>query len=143
MNCTLYSHRNNGLMTRSLEKLLEDAHLCGELKLGGRKLKEFPITNKYDLSDTTIAGKYNIISIFLVLIFINVIFLCLFVLDLSKNCFTHFPLQVINFWSLESLNLYHNAIRSIPNTVTSLQSLVYLDLRFVLGIFILLSFYHI
>lgn len=44
-------------MTRSLEKLLEDAHLCGELKLGGRKLKEFPITNKYDLSDTTIAGK--------------------------------------------------------------------------------------
>lgn len=58
MDCgsTLYSHRNNGLMTRSLEKLLEDAHLCGELKLGGRKLKEFPITNKYDLSDTTIAG---------------------------------------------------------------------------------------
>jgi hypothetical protein len=43
-------------MTRSLEKLLEDAHLCGELKLGGRKLKEFPTTNKYDLSDTTIAG---------------------------------------------------------------------------------------
>lgn len=58
MDCgsTLYSHRNNGLMTRSLEKLLEDAHLCGELKLGGRKLKEFPVTNKYDLSDTTIAG---------------------------------------------------------------------------------------
>ncbi|XP_060859388.1 leucine-rich repeat and calponin homology domain-containing protein [Metopolophium dirhodum] len=105
MDCasTLYSHRNNGLMTRSLEKLLEDAHLCGELKLGGRKLKEFPVTNKYDLSDTTIA-------------------------DLSKNCFTHFPAEVIKFWSLESLNLYHNAIRSIPNTVTSLQSLVHLDL---------------
>ncbi|VVC44168.1 Leucine-rich repeat,Leucine-rich repeat domain, L domain-like,Leucine-rich repeat, typical [Cinara cedri] len=103
MNCTLYSHHNNGLMTRSLEKLLEDAHLCGELKLGGRKLKEFPITNKYDLSDTTIA-------------------------DLSKNCFTHFPSQVIHFWSLEYLNLYHNAIRSIPNSVTSLQSLVHLDL---------------
>ncbi|XP_025407625.1 leucine-rich repeat and calponin homology domain-containing protein 3 [Sipha flava] len=105
MDCgsTLYSHRNNGLMTRSLEKLLEDAHLCGELKLGGRKLKEFPTTNKYDLSDTTIA-------------------------DLSKNCFTHFPTELIKFWSLESLNLYHNAIRSIPNTVTSLQSLVYLDL---------------
>lgn len=58
MDCgsTLYSHRNNGLMTKSLEKLLEDAHLCGELKLGGRKLKEFPVTKKYDLSDTTIAG---------------------------------------------------------------------------------------
>lgn len=58
-------------MTKSLEKLLEDAHLCGELKLGGRKLKEFPVTKKYDLSDTTIAGKnialcINIIIIVLV-----------------------------------------------------------------------------
>lgn len=52
--------------------------------------------------------------------------------DLSKNCFTRFPAEVTAFWSLESLNLHHNAIRSVPNTVTSLQSLVHLDLRFVL-----------
>jgi len=60
--------------------------------------------------------------------------------DLSKNCFTHFPAEVIKFWSLESLNLYHNAIRSIPNTVTSLQSLVHLDLRLVVIKFKYLKF---
>jgi hypothetical protein len=45
-------------LTRSLEKILEEAHLGGELKLSGRKLKEFPRTGgKYDLSDTVFAGK--------------------------------------------------------------------------------------
>lgn len=49
-------HLSNQL-TRSLEKILEEAHLGGELKLSGRKLKEFPRTGgKYDLSDTVIAG---------------------------------------------------------------------------------------
>lgn len=43
--------------TRSLEKILEEAHLSGELKLSGRKLKDFPRTGgKYDLTDTIIAG---------------------------------------------------------------------------------------
>lgn len=66
MDCgsTMYAHRNNILMTKSLEKILEDAHLCGELKLGGWKLKEFPVAYKYDLSDTTIAGS-NIIPVML------------------------------------------------------------------------------
>jgi hypothetical protein len=45
-------------LTRSLEKILEEAHLSGELKLSGRKLKDFPSTGgKFDLSDTVIAGK--------------------------------------------------------------------------------------
>lgn len=48
--------------TRSLEKILEEAHLSGELKLSGRKLKEFPRTGgKYDLSDTVNAGKLTFI----------------------------------------------------------------------------------
>lgn len=51
-------------LTRSLEKILEEAHLSGELKLSGRKLKEFPRTGgKYDLSDTVIAGKFKYLSV--------------------------------------------------------------------------------
>uniref|UniRef100_A0A182W8P3 Uncharacterized protein n=1 Tax=Anopheles minimus TaxID=112268 RepID=A0A182W8P3_9DIPT len=43
-------------LTRSLERILEDAHLSGELKLSGRKLKDFPkAAGKYNLSDTVIA----------------------------------------------------------------------------------------
>jgi len=45
-------------LTRSLEKILEDAHLSGELRLSGKKLREFPKSGgKYDLSDTVIAGR--------------------------------------------------------------------------------------
>jgi hypothetical protein len=44
-------------LTRSLERLLEEAHLSGELKLTGRKLKDFPnVGEKCNLSDTVIAG---------------------------------------------------------------------------------------
>jgi hypothetical protein len=51
-------HLQNQL-TRSLERLLEEAHLSGELKLTGRKLKDFPNTGgKYNLTDTVIAGTY-------------------------------------------------------------------------------------
>lgn len=50
-------HLQNQL-TKSLERILEEAHLSGELKLSGRKLKDFPKTGrKYDLSDTVVAGK--------------------------------------------------------------------------------------
>lgn len=45
-------------LTRSLERILEEAQLSGELKLSGRKLKDFPNTgNKYNLCDTVIAGE--------------------------------------------------------------------------------------
>lgn len=54
MNATT-GHVQNQL-TRSLERIFEDA-LSGELKLSGRKLKDFPKTaGKYNLSDTVIAG---------------------------------------------------------------------------------------
>lgn len=44
-------------LSRSIERLLEEAHLSGELNLNGRKLKEFPRTGgKYDLTDTVLAG---------------------------------------------------------------------------------------
>ena len=50
-------------LTKSLEKLLEDAHLSGELVLSGRKLKDFPkLGSKYQLHDLVIAGKLYIFS---------------------------------------------------------------------------------
>lgn len=49
-----------------LLKVFEEANLSGELKLSGRKLKDFPKTAaKYNLSDTVIAGMlYSFICIF-------------------------------------------------------------------------------
>ncbi|XP_031846948.1 leucine-rich-repeats and calponin homology domain protein isoform X3 [Nomia melanderi] len=95
-------------LTRSLERILEEAHLSGELKLSGRKLKDFPKvgktgSSKYNLQDTVFA-------------------------DLSKNRFAELPEEVTEFPFLEKLHLYHNAIRIIPETVSMLQSLNYLDL---------------
>lgn len=47
-------------LTRSLERILEDAHLSGELKLSGRKLRDFPkAAGKYNLNDTVIAGEWG------------------------------------------------------------------------------------
>lgn len=44
-------------LARSLERILEEAHLSGELILTNRKLKDFPKTGtKYNLNDTVIAG---------------------------------------------------------------------------------------
>lgn len=42
-----------------LLKIFEEANLSGELKLSGRKLRDFPkAAVKYNLSDTVIAGNY-------------------------------------------------------------------------------------
>ncbi|XP_011503641.1 PREDICTED: leucine-rich repeat and calponin homology domain-containing protein 1 [Ceratosolen solmsi marchali] len=96
-------------LTRSLERILEEAHHSGELKLSGRKLKDFPKVGKalgsikYNLKDTVLA-------------------------DLSKNRFMELPEEITEFPFLEKLHLYHNAIKVIPETVTMLQSLSYLDL---------------
>lgn len=44
-------------MAGLMPKVFEEANLSGELKLSGRKLKDFPKTAaKYNLSDTVIAG---------------------------------------------------------------------------------------
>jgi Leucine-rich repeat (LRR) protein len=53
----------------------------------------------------------------------------LVIADLSKNRFGELPVEVTEFYFLERLQLYHNTIRSIPDSVVYLQSLVYLDLR--------------
>ncbi|KAG6444068.1 hypothetical protein O3G_MSEX003180 [Manduca sexta] len=90
-------------LTKSLERIIEDAYLSGELKLSGRKLREFPKPVKYDLSDTVVA-------------------------DLSKNRFSEVPDEVTKYIYLEKLLLSQNIIRCIPDAVGGLQSLTYLDL---------------
>ncbi|RZF33146.1 hypothetical protein LSTR_LSTR004832 [Laodelphax striatellus] len=49
-------------------------------------------------------------------------------LDLSKSRFWELPEDITKFWSLGKLICYHNAIRSIPESIVCLQSLVHLDL---------------
>jgi hypothetical protein len=57
-------------LTRSLERILEEAHVSGELKLSGRKLKDFPKVGKtlgsikYNLQDTVLAGEFFLINTF-------------------------------------------------------------------------------
>ncbi|XP_067121970.1 DISP complex protein LRCH3 isoform X2 [Centruroides vittatus] len=91
-------------LTRTLEKVFEDAQLTGELKLSGRKLREYPkLASEYDLCDTVAA-------------------------DLSKNRFTELPSEICEFFLLEQLDCYHNVMRAIPESVITLQSLSYLNL---------------
>ncbi|XP_017334902.1 leucine-rich repeat and calponin homology domain-containing protein 1 isoform X4 [Ictalurus punctatus] len=90
--------------SRGVERALEEAAGSGSLNLSARKLKEFPTAAAhYDLSDTVHA-------------------------DLSKNRLTEVPLEVARLVSLETLNLYHNCIKSIPDTIISLQSLTSLNI---------------
>lgn len=92
-------------INKSLEKILEEAVVCGELKLPGRRLKELPkIVRKFNLRDTVFA-------------------------DLSKNRFSELPEDVCSFPFLEKLIIYHNVIKYIPEAVFNLHSLQYLDLR--------------
>ncbi|XP_038211023.1 leucine-rich repeat and calponin homology domain-containing protein isoform X2 [Zerene cesonia] len=104
VSVNMNGHNNiHSQLSKSLERILEDACLSGELKLSGRKLREFPKPVKFDLSDTVIA-------------------------DLSKNRFCELPDEVTTYIFLEKLLLSHNIIRSIPDAVGGLQSLTYLDL---------------
>lgn len=58
VSVNMNGHNNiHSQLTKSLERILEDAYLSGELKLSGRKLRDFPKPVKYDLSDTVVAGK--------------------------------------------------------------------------------------
>ncbi|XP_074535444.1 DISP complex protein LRCH3 isoform X3 [Halichoeres trimaculatus] len=102
---------NNGLgpagpapWNRSLDRALDEASATGCLNLSGRKLKEFPRSAaNHDLTDTTRA-------------------------DLSRNRLSELPLEVCHFVSLESLNLYQNCLRSLPDSLLNLQALTYLNL---------------
>lgn len=57
----LTNNMNNGPLTRSLERILDEASSSGELKLSNRKLKDFPRSaQKYNLShNIVIAGIYK------------------------------------------------------------------------------------
>ncbi|XP_038549239.1 DISP complex protein LRCH3 [Micropterus salmoides] len=102
---------NNGLgpagpasWNRSLDRALDEASATGCLNISGRKLKEFPRSAaNHDLTDTTRA-------------------------DLSRNRLSELPLEVCLFVSLESLNLYQNCLRSLPDSLLNLQALTYLNL---------------
>ncbi|VDN56858.1 unnamed protein product [Dracunculus medinensis] len=93
------------LLSRSIDKIYEDAELCGVLNLAGRKLKEFPVglLVKYDISDVVFA-------------------------DLSDNRFSELPSCICELSSLETLRVRHASLRSLPTTVQFLESLAYLDL---------------
>ncbi|NXI93322.1 LRCH1 protein, partial [Psophia crepitans] len=93
-------------LNRGLERALEEAAHSGGLNLSGRKLKEVPRSAaalSHDLSDTVRA-------------------------DLSKNRLTEIPTELCHFVSLETLNLYHNCIKIIPDAIVNLQMLTYLNL---------------
>ncbi|CAB1427254.1 unnamed protein product [Pleuronectes platessa] len=102
---------NNGLgpvgpapWNRSLDRALDEASATGCLNLSGRKLKEFPRSAaNHDLTDTTRA-------------------------DLSRNRLSELPLDVCLFVSLESMNLYQNCLRSLPDSLLNLQALTFLNL---------------
>ncbi|XP_038862933.1 leucine-rich repeat and calponin homology domain-containing protein 1-like isoform X1 [Salvelinus namaycush] len=95
---------NNLPPNRGLERALEEGANSGFLNLSARKLKEYPRTaSNYDLSDTVEA-------------------------DLSRNRLAEVPLEVCHLVALETLNLYHNCIKTIPDTIISLQSLTSLNL---------------
>lgn len=166
-------HQNQ--LTRSLERILEEAHVSGELKLSGRKLKDFPkAAGKYNLNDTVIAGEFFQLSLSVAAATIKSIavrawvmmtmkggcdaaaaaacnplhspvaailfyfqthdyfwicFFFFFISDLSRNRFCELPEDVTTFPFLETLFMYHNTLRTIPDSVRGLHSLSYLDLR--------------
>lgn len=92
------------MLTRSLESELESAVKSGELKLNCKNLREFPNHgDKYDLRDTVLA-------------------------DLSRNKLVEVPSECTDYACLEKLVLYHNTIKSIPDSFHQLQSLQYLDI---------------
>ncbi|NXA00652.1 LRCH3 protein, partial [Nesospiza acunhae] len=90
---------------RSLDRALEEAAISGTLSLSGRKLRDYPRASaaNHDLSDTTQA-------------------------DLSRNRLSELPAEACHFVSLETLNLYQNCIRYIPEAVLNLQSLTFLNI---------------
>ncbi|KAL7043628.1 hypothetical protein ACKWTF_001600 [Chironomus riparius] len=105
MAVSVINNTNVMNLTRSLEKILDECSVSGELVLANRKLKDFPkYYGKFNLTDTVFA-------------------------DLSRNRFCELPEDITSFAFLERLLLYHNAIRSIPESVRGLHSLTYLDLR--------------
>lgn len=112
---------------RSVERAFENAIYSSDLILTGRNLREFPPIDdetRRDLSDTINAGAF-----FFLFSFSNWKKKLFFSFeDLSRNRFIEFPSILSTFRSLERLNLYHNAIKIIPEEICQLQQLKHLDL---------------
>ncbi|NP_001358767.2 DISP complex protein LRCH3 2 [Rattus norvegicus] len=103
-NCGPSPGLGPGSWSRSVDRALEEAAVTGVLSLSGRKLREFPRgAANHDLTDTTRA-------------------------DLSRNRLSEIPMETCHFVSLESLNLYQNCIRYIPEAVLNLQALTFLNI---------------
>ncbi|KAL1441358.1 hypothetical protein MTO96_008629 [Rhipicephalus appendiculatus] len=100
----LQAASSNAQLTRTLERLFEEAQHTGDLKLNGRKLKELPsYAAKYDLRDIVQA-------------------------DLSKNRLSELPAELCGLVLLERLDCHSNVLRVVPACVSALQALSYLDL---------------
>ncbi|NXN85695.1 LRCH3 protein, partial [Bombycilla garrulus] len=104
-----------GSWSRSLDRALEEAAVSGTLSLSGRKLRDYPRASaaNHDLSDTTQAALLILFSL---------------PADLSRNRLSELPAEACHFVSLETLNLYQNCIRYIPEAVLNLQSLTFLNI---------------
>ena len=51
-------------LNRNLERLFEDAHFTGELRVSSRRLREFPkLASKYNLNDTVFCGESVVLSL--------------------------------------------------------------------------------
>ncbi|CAJ0935604.1 unnamed protein product, partial [Mesorhabditis belari] len=93
------------LLSRSTDRMFDEAQATGVLNLVGRKLKEFPqgLANKYDISDLVSA-------------------------DLSSNRLAELPAGICELRCLESLRVRANVLRRIPSDVALLDRLTFLDL---------------
>ncbi|NXL60479.1 LRCH3 protein, partial [Chordeiles acutipennis] len=107
-----------GSWSRSLDRALEEAAASGTLSLSGRKLRDYPRASaaNHDLSDTTQADSFTEWFFFSL------------PSDFSRNRLSELPAEACHFVSLESLNLYQNCIRYIPEAVLNLQSLTFLNI---------------
>lgn len=55
----------------------------------------------------------------------------LLITDLSRNRLCELPEDLTGFPFLETLLMYHNSLRTIPESIRGLHSLSFLDLRYV------------
>lgn len=123
----------------SIEHCFNEAEETGKLLLGSRNLRDFPdVSEDCELIDVIEAGKkkksWRDVASF-VLEFLEIyikvksfVSYFLYFQDLSRNRLTEFPAEISDFVMLERLDLYHNALRSLPD-LSVLRALQYLNLR--------------
>ncbi|CAJ0583368.1 unnamed protein product, partial [Mesorhabditis spiculigera] len=92
------------LLSRSTDRMFDEAQVTGILNLAGRKLKEFPqgLANKYDITDAVSA-------------------------DISNNRLLELPAGICELRSLESLRVKANVLRRVPSDIALLDRLTFLD----------------